>query len=69
MLFALCCFVCNSGGGVAASSAGAAEERSRAERRVVPEFVTGDGESEKQAGHCFCPMSDSRNPGDVRLIL
>lgn len=69
MLFASCCFVCISGGGVAASPAGAAEERSRAERHVVPEFVTRDGESEKQAGHCFCPMSDSGNSGGGRLIL
>ena len=61
--------VCISGGSIAAGPAGAAEERGRAEGRVVPELVTGDGKSEKQAGHCFCPMSVPRNPGGGRLTL
>lgn len=48
--------LCISGGSVTAGPAGAAEEGGRAERRVVPELVTGDGEPEKPAGHCFYPV-------------
>lgn len=63
--------LCISGGCIAAGPAGAAEERDGAERRDVPELVTGDWESEKQAGHCFCSLSvpGSTGRGGLTLIL
>lgn len=59
--------LCISGGSIAAGPAGAEEEGGRAERRVVPELVTGDAEPEKPAGHCFQPVSDLGNTGSGRL--
>lgn len=55
--------MCFLGGGITSKPAGTAEEGGRAERRVVPEPVTGDRKPEKQAGHCFCPLPDAGNAG------
>lgn len=57
------------GGGVAAGPAGAAQERGRAERCNVPRLVTGNGESEKQAGYSLCSLSVPGNAGCGRVTL
>lgn len=59
--------LCISGGSITAGAARATEEGCRAERHVVPEPVARDGEPEKQADNCFCPVPVPGNTSDSKL--